>query len=128
MTLTETPPVSPPPSPRSIRLRRAISISISTAVIIAAMLVLSIQIFDPSADAEGRGAAALLMRLFDTTSQFWFLPPVLALLLSAGLPRIGEVPALPAVLGSVALGLLALCHVMPALRDGTLLPLSWLGG
>ncbi|MEV4775683.1 hypothetical protein [Microbacterium sp. LWH12-1.2] len=110
------------PSPEAIRVRRAVSIMLSSLTIVASILVLAVQTLLPGTDPAGAGAASALMRLFERSSSYWLIPPVVALLLIGRLPRQSDLHILPAAFGAVALGLVALCHLMPAIISGEPLP------
>ncbi|MBO0980475.1 hypothetical protein [Microbacterium sp. SD291] len=126
---TPHPPHSPNgmrlPSPNGMRLRRGLSIAMSAAMIALCLLVLAVLILEPHISSDGLEPQAALLRLYEKTWQSWGIPPLVSLALLLGLPRRGELPALPWVLGLVALGLVILCVMMPpVMGEPALFPAS----
>lgn len=108
---------APPALGGSARVRIAVSVCLSLLLATMAASVLAVQTFLPGFDSDEPTPAGALMRLFERTSSGWLIPPILALLLVSGLPRRRELHALPAVLGTVTIVLILLCHLMPRLAE-----------
>ena len=94
-------------------LRRGLSIALSASMIALCLLVLAVLILEPHISSDGPEPQAALLRLYEKSAQSWGILPLVALALLLGLPRRGDLHALPWVLGVVALGLVLLCVMLP---------------
>ncbi|WP_435746824.1 hypothetical protein [Microbacterium sp. PMB16] len=114
---TPPPPRLPRPSPAVDRSRMVASIALSLLTAAASASVLAVRVFEPRPHVVAPPATATLIRVFEGSAEYWLVPPIVALVLIAGLPRRRDLHALPAVLAVTAIGLTFLCHLVPRIAE-----------